>query len=62
MTLEVYKRRGISYEKRLDINFSKITAKAMEKLQELWTTQRVQLYCIQKVLQIKNCQKSARGW
>ena len=60
MTMEVYKRREISYKKRLDF-FSKIMAKAMEKLQELWAAQRVQLCCMQKVLQIKNCQNLPRA-
>ena len=38
------KRHEISYEKRLEIVFfTKLMVKAIKKLQQLWTAQRMQL-------------------
>ena len=39
----VFKRHEISYQKRLEICFTKIKAKAIAKLQQLGATQRCQL-------------------
>ena len=43
MNMAFIKRREISYGKRLEILFTKLMVKAIKKLQQVWTAQRMQL-------------------
>ena len=43
MNMAFIKRHEISYQKRLEIVFTKIMVKAIKKLQQLWAAQRMQL-------------------
>ena len=57
MTMGVYKRREISYEKRLEIVFFKNNDKSYGEIAKIVGCSKNAAVAI-----CKNCQKSAKGW